>query len=67
MDEHLLFYVELLGTKSTLDDPDETKIQGLEDLLKNIAALRSPFALKSEERVKDQVYALTIKPEVSTL
>jgi len=66
MDEHLLFYVDLLGTKSTIDDPDETKIQGLEDLLKDIAALRSPFVLKSEERVEDQVYALTIKPEVST-
>jgi len=43
MDDHLLFYVDLLGTRSTIDDPDETKIQSLEDLLKDIAALRSPF------------------------
>jgi len=65
MDEHIILYVDFLGSKAAIRDWKEEQLEAFATLLHNIAALRSEFASLTETPV-DGATRSVITPAVST-
>ena len=61
MDTHLVFYVDMLGVRSLIKSQDIVRIEGLQNLLHDIALLRGPFEL-----IDDRTDPIITRPEIST-
>jgi len=64
MNEHLIFYIDLLGTRDAIKSSGEAKQAGLIKLLSYVASLRGEFNLRAES--KEGLAVSTIRPAVST-
>jgi hypothetical protein len=65
MDEHIILYIDFLGSKAAIRDWKEEQLEAFATLLHNIAALRSEFASLTETHVEGGTRSV-MTPAVST-
>lgn len=64
MNEHIIFYVDLLGSKAVIDGSDAVRVERLTTLLQFLAKTRGP-AKRTEGKGSNE-NSIQIRPEIST-
>ena len=64
MDEHIIFYVDLLGSKAVIDSSNDVQIERLTTLLHVLAKTRG--SAQRTEQDGDDGRAIQIRPEITT-
>lgn len=64
MDTHLVFYVDLLGVRAALENPNQERIERLTKLLHDMASLRGGFEV--DEDLDDLDMDFSMRPEISS-